>query len=553
MGRGRASSAARQLGVLFAGGTATGLTDGELLERFRAQRAEAADLGMAAEAAFGAIVDRHGAMVWGVCRRVLGDAHEAEDAFQATFLILVRRAGSVRVDGSLGRWLYGVAHRVAIRARTQARQREIRVARSLVVSAACAEPAREIEQSELRRVLDEELERLPAKYRCAIDLCHVQGMSYDQAARELDWPVATVKSRLTRGRLRLRDRLMRRGVTSSAVGTALVLGEGARGAAPPALIHATIRAAGSSAGGVVPAAVIQLIDGVLKMMVWQKIKLVAAGSIVAVGLTAQAVSQRIETPAVVAARPAQEVGKRDGSASRKAFDHRRWVRHLTNRATIEVVGISSYPSGPDTWWRPDGTPLQPAPCDPIKSNVWGGDGAASKSVVVRVTGIPEGAEFRWSMGDVGSSSTRVVKQGGKPVPDLQLTTFLFGLGASKGTVRFEVAAGPWRPEMTCGKGYIGIGTTTGGYIFDSGIGAKGGTQLTVTLEPKEDKAVRLVAVDLDGKEHLGGRRGGVGVASFRQIKVDFAIPFERVAEFRIETRPYEEVEIPGVALERVKE
>ena len=113
----------RQIRALFAGGTATGLSDGELLERYAARRAESAEAATAAEMAFEALVDRHGAMVWGVCRRVLGDAHAAEDAFQATFLILVRKAGSVRVDGSLGRWLYGVARRVALRARSEGERR----------------------------------------------------------------------------------------------------------------------------------------------------------------------------------------------------------------------------------------------------------------------------------------------------------------------------------------------------------------------------------------------------------------------------------------------
>jgi Sigma-70 region 2 len=101
MGQGQPGSALRQLRALLSGGTTAALTDGELLERYKASRVESAEAATAAELAFAALVDRHGAMVWGVCRRVLGDAHEAEDAFQATFLILVRKARSVRVDGAL--------------------------------------------------------------------------------------------------------------------------------------------------------------------------------------------------------------------------------------------------------------------------------------------------------------------------------------------------------------------------------------------------------------------------------------------------------------------
>ncbi len=115
MASGRTASVLRHLRTLFAAGTTTGLTDVELLERFTAKRAESAEAALISDAAFSALMDRHGSMVWGVCRRVLGETHEAEDAFQATFLVLVRKAGAVRVDESLGGWLYGVAHRVALR------------------------------------------------------------------------------------------------------------------------------------------------------------------------------------------------------------------------------------------------------------------------------------------------------------------------------------------------------------------------------------------------------------------------------------------------------
>ena len=218
MASGRPGLALRQLRNLFSAGTAIGLTDRELLDRFQTRRVESAEAATAAEMAFAALVDRHGAMVWGVCRRVLRDIHEAEDAFQATFLILVRKADSVRVEGSLGRWLYGVAHRVAHRARNRAVRRAARVTQSS--SSAPADPAQESELEDLRNVLDQELDRLPPKYRCPVELCHLQGLTYDEAARQLNWPVATVKSRLTRGRLRLRERLVRRGLAPGAVAAA---------------------------------------------------------------------------------------------------------------------------------------------------------------------------------------------------------------------------------------------------------------------------------------------------------------------------------------------
>src|SRR5580693_7904094 len=215
MPTGQLASTLRQIRALFGAGTAAGLSDGQLLDRFAARRAASAEAAVDAETAFAALVDRHGAMVWGVCRRVLGDAHEAEDAFQATFLVLVRKAGSVRVDGSLGRWLYGVAHRVALRARFEAERRGSGIGRP--PANPCDDPVGEVELRDLCNTVGEELDRLPAKYRCPVELCHLQGMTYDQAARQLNWPVATVKSRLTKGRLRLRERLARRGLAPGAV------------------------------------------------------------------------------------------------------------------------------------------------------------------------------------------------------------------------------------------------------------------------------------------------------------------------------------------------
>src|SRR5258707_7814410 len=147
-------------------------TDGALLERFLAQRDEAA---------FEMLLERHGAMVLGVCQRVVGDVHAAEDAFQATFLVLARRAGSIRDRASVGSWLYGVAQRIACKARAQAATRRERERR--FVDMARSEPLDEVTWQELRSVLDEEVGSLPEKYRAAVGLCHLEGKSYEQAAR----------------------------------------------------------------------------------------------------------------------------------------------------------------------------------------------------------------------------------------------------------------------------------------------------------------------------------------------------------------------------------
>src|SRR5262245_21383476 len=188
------------------------LPDAALLGLFLADRNEAA---------FRLLLSRHGPMVLGVCRRVLSDAHTAEDAFQATFLVLVRRAASIRKQPSLGSWLHGVARRIAVRARAQAtaqRQRERRVA-----DMARSGPLDDLTWQELRSVLDEEIGHLPEKYRAPMVLCYFEGKSYDEAAHALGWPKSSLASRLARGRELLRAGLSRRGLTLSAATLATAL------------------------------------------------------------------------------------------------------------------------------------------------------------------------------------------------------------------------------------------------------------------------------------------------------------------------------------------
>ena len=204
-----------------------------LLRRYADRRAEAGEVG--AEAAFAALVDRHGQMVWGVCRRVLGRSHEAEDAFQATFLILARRASAVRVDDSLGRWLHGVAWRVATRARLDGLQRLARERRAATGERWSHGP--DPERDELLSALDEELGRLPEKYRSPMVLCHLEGLTYAGAAEQLGCPPGAVKGRLDRGRELLRARLRRRWTRPSRLepsGALIGLPE-ARPAVPPML------------------------------------------------------------------------------------------------------------------------------------------------------------------------------------------------------------------------------------------------------------------------------------------------------------------------------
>ncbi len=227
----------RHLGRLFGAGSPVGLTDRDLLERCTHGRDDSA------EAAFETILARHGVMVLSVCRHVLGDEHAAEDAFQATFLVLFRRAGSLRIraPGSLGPWLYGVAHHIASKARRGAARRWARERRVPVRGGGGTTAT--IERDELRALLHEEVNRLPAKYRAAVVLCYFEGRTHDEAAAALQWPVGTVRGRLARARELLRVRLTRRGLAPSGWPGAILIEPIARFEPPSALVEATVGAA----------------------------------------------------------------------------------------------------------------------------------------------------------------------------------------------------------------------------------------------------------------------------------------------------------------------
>ena len=255
-------------GVALARDTETG--DGQLLGEFVAS---------GDEAAFAAIVRRHGPMVLGVCCRVVGDPHLAEDAFQATFLVLARRAAIVRPRHLVGHWLYGVAFRTALKARTSAMRLK---AKEKQVDAMPHRPVSPDEVwADLQPVLDAELARLPDKYRIPIVLCDLNGRPQRDVARELRLPPATLANRLAAARRLLAKRLTARGVALSGGAVAAALGwHAATSAVSPALANATVRAACAAAAGTpvgLPVPVVQLSEGVMRMFVLSKLKSVAAG------------------------------------------------------------------------------------------------------------------------------------------------------------------------------------------------------------------------------------------------------------------------------------
>jgi RNA polymerase sigma factor (sigma-70 family) len=312
----------RQIDRLFRDGTLGGLGDGQLLERYLTYRDETA---------FETLVDLHGPMVLGLCRRVLRDPRDIEDAFQATFLVLVRKAPAIRDRGLLSSWLYGVAYRVARRARSQTLRRRGR--ETTVADLVVTEGPKTSDRLEVDPVLDQELNRLPEKYRVPLILCYYRGRTHDQAADELRCPVGTVRSRLARGRDLLKKRLTRRGFAPSAM--AAILGSGPTlpaklliEAVPPSLISATVKAvfgfgsAQTIQAGAIATSALALAQGVLTTMKIAQLKWIglfilatslSAGGVVAVSYAATPLQEAAtdkDSAAVVVPEPQEKADLR---------------------------------------------------------------------------------------------------------------------------------------------------------------------------------------------------------------------------------------------------
>jgi RNA polymerase sigma factor (sigma-70 family) len=271
MADGQLRSAMQHLRRLMGRPNSSALSDAQLLDNF---------VNRGDEASFEVLVWRHGTLVLSLCRRILRDSHEAEDAFQAVFLILARKAASIGKRQAVASWLYKVAFRVALRARSRLSHKH----RSLndPDSLPCAEAGDDALWRDLLPALDEEIHRLPEKYRVPFVLCHLQGQTNEEAADQLGCPKGTILSRLSRGRERLRARLSRRGITLTAVGLTAVLTQNASSAAVPAtLVGSTIDAAipfasGTTAAGAVSSSITTLAEGVLRTMYLTKLKLATA-------------------------------------------------------------------------------------------------------------------------------------------------------------------------------------------------------------------------------------------------------------------------------------
>ena len=330
----------RHVQRLFQGGSVSGLSEGQLLDRFVTTRDELA---------FGAIVARHGPMVLGVCRGVLDDPHDVEDAFQATFLVLVKKAAFVRDRDLLGQWLYGVARRVSLRARSETRKRRAKER----PEAEGIEPIATLDTDlrELQFLIREEVDRLSSDDRIAVVLCYLEGLTHEEAADRLGWPVGTVKGRLSRAREKLRGRLTRRGVALPAAAIVSTLAQVAKAAVPIDLIRSTTLAATSLAAGktltagIVSAHAIALMEGVIGTMFLTKLK-IGATALVAVGVLA--------VPGVLAYQgfgPEDETRKSTAKTARPSQDlaHPEVTKGgLANRKTPNKVATPDMPSAVET-------------------------------------------------------------------------------------------------------------------------------------------------------------------------------------------------------------
>ncbi len=360
----------RSLGLLFAGGTHCGLADAELLDRFVTLRGDDASY------AFEGLVLRHGPMVLDVCRRILGNSHDAQDAFQATFLVLATRAGSIRRKRSVGSWLHGVALRVARRARSDAARRRLHEHRiaAMMTRREAATDADAADDGDFG-ALHEEVGRLPRKYREAVVLCYLEGLSLEAAAGQLGCPVGTLGVRLMRARDRLRARLAGRGIAGA--DGLLIAGPVAGPLANPLpveLVRATVNAAlhaVSGIGGAVPTVAAGLAGGVSRSMAMVRLAQVIAVFVVATGgmaaLGVVAVGQSGSQAAGKAAGRAP--GNQPGRGSARRLSRRRTPRCGTQTApSTPTCSASSRSSGPTATCSAWSRPTSPAGSSPTRSS-----------------------------------------------------------------------------------------------------------------------------------------------------------------------------------------
>ncbi len=265
--------ACEDLTRVFQEGTLTGASDRELLERY-VERGDAA--------AFGVLMRRHGPLVFNISRKLLRNSQDVEDAFQATFLVLIRKARCLRLGESLGPWISTVAYRVASRARAVRTKKNKFERSSVEFSEPCA--PRDPDHEDVARIVHEEIMHLPERLRAPVISCYVEGLTHERAAARLRCPVGTIRSRLARGRTLLKHRLLRRGVSVSVPVLGMAAANSMAATIPPRLLRSTVELAMSTfaqkaRSGLASASVINLVEGVLNMMNLRKLVLAVPGVI----------------------------------------------------------------------------------------------------------------------------------------------------------------------------------------------------------------------------------------------------------------------------------
>jgi RNA polymerase sigma factor (sigma-70 family) len=453
------SAASRHLSTVFGAGALGLLPDGELLRRFLAGRGDEDSA-----AAFAAVVERHGPMVLGVCRRALGNLHDAEDAAQATFLVLARRGGSIRRAESLASWLFGVALKIASKRRTQAVRRQATEQRGAEMK---AQPAGAELSPEACSELYEELDRLPERFRAPIVLCHLEGLTNEQAAVRLDVPVRTVQRRLSEGRERLRYRLARLGL-APAFGPVIEV-------ASESWIEATVRAAtglaaGRAVGAVASAPVAALVNGTMAAMLAARARAITAAVLLAASLAALGgvgawlvAGQRAQPPAAKAEGTRSAPPSFDGDG--------RWIKGIVvDESGKPVAGARVAP----LWFRPqsvisgaDGT-FVVAHEDPRRSNqavIATADGGARQGIF-RYFG-PAGVKGPRTLARVVLRPAQVVTvtvvdKGGAPVQDAAVFVLDVVLPVAeartdaRGIARLRVSTDAWIQWIVGAKPGVGF-------------------------------------------------------------------------------------------------
>jgi HlyD family secretion protein len=330
----------RELRTLYNLGTIRDLTDGQLLERF------ATDADEVAELAFAALVERHEAMVWRVCLAIVRNEHEAEDAFQATFLVLVRKARSLWVRDSLGPWLHQVACRTASCLRSTLIRRRRHERRAALLDAVRQIEFERPRDADRDAALHEELRRLPDKYRAPLVLCDLEGRTHQEAARFLGWPIGTVKSRHSQGRRLMRDRLVRRGLGLACAGAVVEsLRTTTLAALPNQVSRRTVNAAMAQSARLlkaymVSAHVLSLSQGVHQAMLWIKVRCFLAATVV-IGIASGTAGIYVLGSQEPASQDGQRVSKRRVTASGQAPESSNAENPVASAAKIRAQQLAT--------------------------------------------------------------------------------------------------------------------------------------------------------------------------------------------------------------------